>query len=211
MTKSKADELKRLGIFQEGDYTVERGGHVQFRTDAAKGFVDRLQHDPLTAITDVLEPALEKHGLTSLEDQTREIYKIIGTGPAQRETYELLRGHKQIVAERERAKQALAPGAAMPFMQEHDPTQPMTGFTKAFNDMLGALGSPTLQASIPLINGLTGMFNGIAAWAAGHQKAAGVAGGIATGAAGGAAIGLGIGWLGGPVGEIGRASCRETL
>lgn len=200
MTKSKADELKALGIFQEGDYTVERGGHVQFRTDAARGFVERLQHDPLAAIVDVLEPAMERKGFTRLEDQTREIYKIIGTGPAQREVFELLRGHAQIVQERERAKGALSPEAALGTANLNDPIQSMAAFTKSFNDMLGALGGPLMQAAVPVLNTLTSAFNSIAAAAGGHKTAAATAGGIAAGAATGAGIGLGIGWLGGPFG-----------
>lgn len=205
MTKSKADELKNLDIFKEGDYTVEKGGHVQFKAGAASEFVGMLQHDPLVAITDVLEPAMEKKGFTTLEDQTREIYKIIGTGPAQREVYDLLRGHKQIVAERDRAKQALAPGAALTFAGANDPTQSMSAFTKAFNDMLGALGGPTLKAAIPAINSWTNFFNRTAQAAQDHPKLAGVFGTVGTGAVAGAVTGLGIGMAGGPIGAGGGA------
>lgn len=200
MTKSKADELKALGIFQEGDYTVERGGHVQFKTGAGKEMASRLQHDPLSAITDVLEPALEKHGFTSLEDQSREIYKIIGAGPAQREVYELLRGHKQIAAERDRMKGAMGPEAALANASGNDPIQATAAFTKSFNDLLGALGSPLMKAAVPVLNTLTGAFNAIAAAAGQHKTAAATTGGVLAGAAGGAALGLGIGWLGGPIG-----------
>lgn len=205
MTKSKADELKALGIFQEGDYTVGKGGHVQFITGAGRAMSDRLQHDPLAAVTDVLEPALEKHGFTSLEDQTREIYKIIGTGPAQREIFELLRGHTQIAAERNRMKGAMGPEAALANAGANDPLQATAAFTKAFNDLLGALGSPLMQSAVPMLNTLTGAFNSIAAGLGSHKTVAATAGGVLAGAAGGAAVGLGIGMLGGPIGAAGGA------
>jgi hypothetical protein len=199
MTKSKAEELTKLGIFKPGDYEVGLGGHLTFKTDAARAFVERAQHDPLSMAEQVLIPALEEHGFTDVDSISRELYRISGTPPTRRELYELVRGHKQIAGERGRAQGALSPDAAIA-AAGGDPVQAIAGFTKSFNDLLGALGSPLMQAAVPVLNTLTSAFNALAAAAGQHKTAAATAGGVAAGTAGGAAIGLGIGWLGGPIG-----------
>lgn len=200
MTKSKADELKRIGIFKEGDYTVERGGHVQFKNDAAKEFVTKLSRDPLTAMVDTLIPALESHGISTPEELSKEVYKIAGTGPSQREMYEIIRGREQIKQERERAKGALPSTAAVASMNANDPEAAGSAFSKAFKDLLGAVGGPLMTAAIPGMVSLTNVFNRLAQIASAHEKATGVVGSMAAGAVAGGATGFGIGWLGGPLG-----------
>lgn len=205
MSQRVAGELQSLGLAGADDFEVRRGGQVVAKSGAMQGLVSKLQHDPLTAIVDTIAPALESHGFDTPEKQAREIYKIAGTGPGQREIYELLRGREQIRQERERAKGGLAPGAALISATAHDPVQGMAAFTKSFNDMLGAIGSPTLTSSLPAMHALTTLFNSVAAAAANHKTAAGVLGSIGAGAAGGAGIGFLTGWLGGPVGAGGGA------
>lgn len=205
MSQRVAGQLTDLGIAKQGDFEVRRGGQVVAKTDAMKDLVGKLQTDPLTAVTDVILPALEAHGFDTPAKQSQEIYKMIGTGPGQREVYELIRGHNQIVQERDRARGALGPAAALGSATEHDPVQGMSAFTKAFNDMLGALGSATLTNSLPAMEKMTTLFNSVAAAAADHQKVAGIAGGIVSGAAAGAGLGFVSGMLGGPVGAGGGA------
>lgn len=200
MTKSKAEELTRLGIFKEGDYEVGQGGHLTFKTDAAKDFVEKSQHDPLALVTENLIPALESKGITRNEDVAKELYRIIGTAPANRELYEIIRGREQIRQERERAMQALPPGAAITTLNKDDPEAVTSAFSTSFKDLLGALGGPLMKAAIPALTSLTTLFNELAQLAESHKSAAGVATTIGAGAAGGAALGFGIGWLGGPLG-----------
>jgi hypothetical protein len=211
MTKSKAEELTNIGIFKPGDYEVGKGGHVTFKNDAGQSFVDKLQKDPLDAVVKDLIPALESHGFDTNEKITKELYRILGTAPEQREIYEIIRGREQIHQERERAMGALAPGASMATLNASDPTQVTSAFTTAFKDLLGAMGGPLMQSAIPGIRGLTTLFNQLASLAGKHPSETGVVGSAAAGTAGGAAIGFGIGWLGGPVGAGGGALIGGVL
>jgi hypothetical protein len=203
MTASKAKELEDLGIFKPGDYEVGKGGHVLVKNDAAKAFVDKLQKDPLDAVASELIPALEKHGYTTNEAITKELYRFLGTAPEQREIYEIIRGREQIKQERERGMGTLAPGAALSTLSQDDPIAVTGAFSTAFGDLLGALGSPLMASSIPTIRSLTTAMNEMSA-AAGKDKqtttviASGLAGTI-----GGALLGAGGGFLmAGPAGVI---------
>lgn len=202
MTKSKAEELTNIGIFKPGDYEVGKGGHVSFVKDAGKSFVDKLQKDPLNAVVQDLIPALESHGFKTNEEITKELYKILGTAPEQREIYEIIRGREQIHQERERAMQALPPGAALTTLGENDPTMVTSAFSTAFKDLLGALGSPLMKDAIPGISALTTALNALSASAAKHENVTGIATSTAAGASIGTAIGFLLGWLGGPFAGI---------
>lgn len=200
MTASKAKELEAIGIFKPGDYEVGKGGHILVKNDAAKSFVDKLQKDPLDAVVKDLIPALESHGFTTNEAVTKELYRILGTAPAQREVYEIIRGHKQIEQERERAKAALPPSAAISSLNANDPIAVTSAFTTSFKDLLGALGGPLMTAAVPGMVGLTKFFNTISATATSFPATTGVVSSIGAGAAIGGATGFGVGWLGGPFG-----------
>jgi hypothetical protein len=202
MTASKAGELEALGIFKPGDYEVGKGGHVLVKNDAAKAFVDKLQKDPLDAVASELIPALEKHGYTTNEAITKELYRFLGTSPEQREIYEIIRGREQIKQERERAMAALPPGSAISSLNQNDPEAVTSAFTKSFTDLLGALGAPLMKDSIPGIVALTGALNNLSAAAGKHQAVTGIVSSTAAGAAAGAAIGFGLGWLGGPLAPV---------
>jgi hypothetical protein len=200
MTASKAQELQNIGIFKPGDYEVVKGGHVMVKNDAAKSFVDKLQKDPLDAVVKDLIPALESHGFTTNEALTKELYRILGTAPAQREVYEIIRGREQIRQERERAMGALGPGAAIGELNSSDPEAVTSAFTTSFKDLLGALGGPLMMAAIPGMKAMTEIFNNIAKFASDHPALTGVVTSVGGGAAVGGAAGFGVGWLGGPVG-----------
>jgi hypothetical protein len=171
MTKSKAEELTNIGIFKPGDYEVGKGGHVTVKNNAAKSFVDKLMKDPLSAVTQDLIPALETHGYAALPDMTKELYRILGTAPEQREIYELIRGREQIKQERERTRSALAGGTALSTLNQDDPIQVTGAFSTAFGDLLGALGSPLMASSIPTIRSLTTAMNEMSATAGKDKQA----------------------------------------
>lgn len=199
MTKPVAEELEHIGLLKSGEWHSE-AGKVSVDRGAMKSFVDKLQKDPLSAVVQDLIPALESRGFTTNEDISREIYKIIGTGPAQREIYEIIRGRNQIAQERERAQGAWGPQAAVPFLNQNDPIASGSAFGTAFHDMLGAIGSPLMTAAIPAMGGLTTAFNDISEAATKYPKSTGVLASIGAGAALGGAAGFGAGWLGGPIG-----------
>jgi hypothetical protein len=203
MTASKAAALEEIGIFKPGDYTVGQGGHVMVKNDAAKSFVDKLQKDPLDAVTQDLIPALESHGITTNEEITKKLYRLLGTAPEQREIYEIIRGREQIRQERERAMGTLPPGKAISSLNANDPKAVTGSFTTAFGDLLGALGSPLMASSIPAIRGLTTAMNEMSAVAGKHKEETTVFSGGLFGTVGGALLGAAGGFLvAGPAGVI---------
>ena len=211
MTKPVAEELEHIGLLKPGEWHSE-AGKVSIDRGAMKSFVDKLQKDPLSAVVQDLIPALESRGFSSNEDISREIYKIIGTGPAQREIYEIIRGRNQIAQERERAQGAWGPQAAVPFLNQNDPIASGSAFSTAFHDMLGAIGSPLMTAAIPAMTRLTTAFNDISEAATKNPKATGILATTAAGAAFGAGAGFLAGWLPAalapvtvPVGTVGGA------
>jgi hypothetical protein len=203
MTASKAKALEEIGIFKPGDYEVGKGGHVMVKNDAAKSFVDRLQKDPLSAVTQDLIPALETHGYAALPDMTKELYRVLGTAPEQREIYELIRGREQIRQERERGKATLVGGSAISSLNQNDPIQVTGAFTTAFGDLMGALGSPLMANSIPTIRSLTTAMNELSSVASKHKEETTVVASGLMGTIGGALLGAGGGFLmAGPAGVL---------
>ena len=91
MTKLVAEELEHFGLLKSDEWSSDHG-HVSITRSAMAVFVGKLQKDPLRAIVEDFIPALEgqrryfKRGYFC-----GEIYKVIGTGLAQREIYELIR------------------------------------------------------------------------------------------------------------------------
>jgi hypothetical protein len=188
MSQRTAGALESMGIAQPGDFEVRRGGQVVAKRGAMGDLVSKLQHDPLGAIVDNIIPALEAHGIKSNEDISREIYKIIGTGPGQREVYELIRGREQIRQERARAQKGMATGEGYGALAGKDPDQVTAGFTSAFGNMLAAIGSPIMAAAIPNMIALTNAFNFIQKAVLDHPGlTTGIFGTIMRAATGGAA------------------------
>jgi hypothetical protein len=139
---------------------------------------------------------------------------MIGTGPAQRAVYELIRGRNQIAAERERNKGAMGVSGGLDTLAGESPITARGNVAVAFDNMLTAFGSEGLRAAIPLMLGATDMFNSIGAFAQAHPTAIlgiseGIAGlGAALVATGGVAILAEIGpagWLIGGFVALGAA------
>lgn len=204
MTKPVAEELEHFGLLKSDEWSSDHG-RVSLTRGAMAGFVGKLQKDPLTAIVEDFIPALESHGITSNEDMSRELYKLIGTGPAQREIYEIIRGREQIRQERERAHAALAPGAAISSLGSNDPEAVTSAFTTSFKDLLGAMGGPLMTAAIPGMRALTEIFNNLAKFASDHPALTQVLTTTGAGVAGGAGVGLASSWFSGPFGPAAGA------
>lgn len=148
-------------------------------------------------------PALTGHGYVSDEDQVKELYKILGTAPETREIYELIRNRKQIPGETTRMMGAQGRNQALSTLNQYDPEAVTSGFSTAFKDLLGALGSPLMANSIPTIRGLTTAMNEFSAVAGKHKEEVTVVTSGLAGAIGGAVLGAGGGFLvAGPAGVI---------
>jgi hypothetical protein len=162
MPQRIAKELVRLGIAKGDDFEIGRGGQVIAKTGAMKDVVKEFQADPRAAIMDIIIPAMERHGMTSVQDQSQEVYRLFATETGRREAYELIRGRVQIGQERERLQKGMVGADAMAVLQGQDPMQVTESFTAAFKNLLGALGGPMMQGAIPIMNGLASSMNAMA-------------------------------------------------
>jgi hypothetical protein len=170
MTQRVASELEKLGLANKGDFEVRRGGQVVAKPGAMSSVVEALGKDPMAAIVDHIMPALQKAGFTG-DKMAAEIYRMIGTGPAQREVYEMLRGIYQIQQERERAKGAMGVQAGYDNFSKTDPLVAEKNAHVAYNNMLTAMGSSLLVAAVPTMLKITELFKDVAAFANAHPDA----------------------------------------
>jgi hypothetical protein len=194
MSQRVAKELERIGVAQPNDFDIGKGGQVIAKTGAMKDMVGALSSDPLSAVTNILLPKLRAAGFDTNEKLATELYRIIGTGPAQRLIYELARNPGQIAGERERAKVVLGSKEANETLTGQSPIGAKTAVAAAFHNMMVALGSEALRAAIPVMTELTKLFNKIGQFAIAHPTAVKIIGeglaviGVALIAAGGVAI-----------------------
>ena len=214
MTADKAAQLEKLEIAKAGDFTFGPRGKVKANPGAMAGFVEQLQKDAVGAVRDTLLPALHKHGFNTNEQIVPQLYKFLGTAPEVRLIYEMARNTHQIEGEIGRTKLANAPEDAVKNFQTNDPTASMSAFTTAFKDLLGALGSPLVTASIPGMNAMTGAFNKASEVAGAHPTSTGIISSALAGAALGGATGLAYSWWTGPGaawGTLGGAAVGGAL
>jgi hypothetical protein len=212
MARRVAEELQRLGIAKDGDFRYDHG-KVITKPGAMQDTVEALGRDPLEAIIEHIMPALQKAGFTG-DKMAAEIYRMIGTGPAQREVYEMLRGIYQIQQERERAKGAMGVQAGYDNFSKTDPLVTEKNAHIAYNNMLTAMGSSLLVAAVPTMLKITELFKDVAAFANAHPdailniaKGVAVLGAVFVGAgvaAIAAAIGVG-GWIVAGIAGLGAA------
>lgn len=170
MARRVAEELIKVGILDGGGVHYKKGGAVVIDDGAMKG-VEQLQKDQLSFFTDVVLPAWTKAGIDTPEKQAKEFYRSFGTGPTQRLAFELIRGQYQIKAERGRLAGGADVASATSTLNTLDPIQVKKDFWASLDNMLTALGSPLLAASIPFMNALTKVMNDITAFAAAHPRA----------------------------------------
>jgi hypothetical protein len=169
MARRVAEELLRLGIAKKGDFRFDHGKVIP-KPGAMGDTVAALGRDPLEAIVEHIMPALQKAGFTG-DKMAAEIYRMIGTGPAQREVYEMLRGIYQIQQERERAKGAMGVDAGYDNFSKTDPLVAEKNAHVAYNNMLTAMGSILLVAAVPTMLKITEVFKSIQQFATAHPDA----------------------------------------
>lgn len=206
MTQSTLAALEEMGIADPKDFEVRRGGKVVPKTGAMHELVDKFIHDPFSAFTDIITPALQKKGVVTPEQFAPWNFKLFGTNTSQRAAFELFRGGEQFTGERTRLGQALGVQGASDKMNAKDPEQAVRSFTSAFTNLLGAFGSPLMESAIPKITALAAAMNSLGGWFQSHPKTAVAAGSGIGGAGAGALIG-GVGgfFLGGPGGAAAGA------
>lgn len=213
MARRVAEELIRVGILDEAGTHFKKGGAVVIDDGAMRG-TKALQEDPLRFMTEKVLPAWVKAGIDTAEKQQKEFYRAFGTGPAQRLAFELIRGEYQMKSERERLKGGAGYDMAQNYLQNYSPLAARHSVEAAWDNMLTALGSSTLQAAIPVMIEITSWLNKISAWGQSHPEAllkifeglAILAGGTLLASAGALAVALGpVGWFVGGMVALGAA------
>lgn len=169
MAKRVAKDLERIGLLKPGGWHSEGGG-VTVEPGALKGG-DVLQRSQLEFFHDVVMPAWAKHGIVTPEQQQQQFYKDFGTGPAQRMAFEFIRGFTQITGEIARNKLASGAEGAIKVLNKNSPIAAKAAAEASYENMMTAMGSPVLQASIPWMNTFTTMLNSITSMAVAHPTA----------------------------------------
>lgn len=214
MAQRVAKELERVGIAQPGDLEVKKGGQVVAKNGAMKDLAAGLMNNPITAIVDMVLPKLIAAGFDTNEKLSGEIYRIAGTGPAQRLLYEIMRNSGQMGASIERSKLAMPLDQGLNALNTGSPIAAKGAVEAAFGNMMTALGSEALRAAIPFMMAATTFFNNVGKIAIAHPTAMKIIGeglaaiGVVLVGAGGVAIlaAIGpVGWIALGIGALGVA------
>jgi hypothetical protein len=167
MFKRTAEGMQELGLLgpsggarQSGepkpnaDWWTE-GGRVSLSDEASKRLTGMLGNDPLK-FAEALKKIFEDKGITSNEDQTRALFRILGRATTQRFTADELRNMSQIEQERARVSGALPIGAAMEAQNKGDVAQNLRNITAAWENLLFAIAGPNSANTIAVLQSITG-------------------------------------------------------
>jgi len=149
MTGDTAEQLVKLGMIDPGGFHKDHG-KVIIDSGAMKGQQELLS-DPLKFTELFLEQA-KKNGITDGLKLRELIFKAIGTGPAQRALAEMIANVGQMKAERGRMEGVMSLDQAMDSLNKNSPEQSMKSFNAAWDNLLGALGTPLVAPAVRAMN-----------------------------------------------------------
>lgn len=192
LSKQQYEAANKLGLIDPSHVTTDKGGRVNTHPGAIKG---ALEYGGNLAAwgENVLGPALN-----TIPEKERDA--VLGQFSRNRNTMRMWETFSNPAGIQQIAKDTKLIGGAMPLSQAYgqgianDPKMIETAYEKQKDSMLQAIGAPLMQAAIPIMQGITTMFNNIGAFAQAHPDAIKiVAGGFAALgavliAAGGAAV-----------------------
>jgi hypothetical protein len=156
MFTRSAQELQRLGLLKQNEWSTDRGGRVSVKDDAKSRLWSMFGEDPLKAINQQILPAMVAKGITKTDDQIRELMTLFGRSTTQRMAAELIRNAKQNEAEVERIKQALGIDTARMVANSKDFETAVGNVTASFRSLAQVAGD---QPGI--VKGLDGISNGV--------------------------------------------------
>jgi Phage tail lysozyme len=212
MFKRSAEELQRLGMLKPDEWSTS-GGRVILSPEAKKRLGTMFQ-DPLTAVTQSLLPAMQAQGITSSDDQIRELFSVLGRQTSQREIADIARNWKQMIGEMGRMNTGLGLEGSYAAANSGDVEQNLSNLSQAWKDFWYAVAGPNSEREIAALKMLTGAVTEMTEAARNHPEAVkAIAGGLAAVGvllvgAGGAAIlaALGVGgWFVLGIGALGAA------
>ncbi len=158
MFTRNAEALQDLGLLQPGDWHTDHG-RVILDDSTSKRLMESLRADPLKFMTDTLLPLMQQRGITSPDEQIREIFRIFGRQTTQRMTADEISNIKQMLSERERISAALGTPQAFDVQNAHDIEQALQNLTASFTNLKTALGGPESENITRGINRLTSVID----------------------------------------------------
>ena len=174
MSKQQAAAFAQLGILDPSKTVATGfgGGSRQLMPGAMKGSSQYAGDVPGWA-RNVIWPAIVRaaHGDPALEQAL--LAKIAPNINAQK-AIELF-GNPEFLKQQEKdiglSQQVLKQGMAYSSFAKNDPKGVIAGFTDQYNSMLSAIGAPMMQAAMPVMTSITGMFTSIGQFATAHPRA----------------------------------------
>lgn len=147
MWTRNATELERLGILGAGEWHKGGGGGIVLSPEARKRLGTSLSN-PLAFVTQTLLPAMEKAGITDVDDQIREVYSIFGRQTSQREIADIIRNKGQIALELSRLEKGQGLEGQLKTANDTDVTQNIRNLQVAWDNLLYSLSNSETVISV---------------------------------------------------------------
>ena len=158
MTKQRADELKGLGLLDEGDYKAIRGGSPQF-SDAGQKKLEGYLSGGFFNFFEIIKTAMASHGKTSNEDQMSEIYRIFGTDTVRRIAAIFTQDSGRLQKEAALREQTPGPGAAVDMARNESVKTSVQGVDVAIKNLFATLENAGKGPLIGTLNALSSAIN----------------------------------------------------
>jgi hypothetical protein len=215
LRKQQMEAFDRAGLLDHSKITEDAGGRVNVGLGGIRGS-GQYGNNLWKWTENVLMPAMIEHGFTDPKVQAALFAKMFPNRNANRIFSEFANPltHAQFVKDLAIQSQALPLTAAYGQYTTNNPKGVESAYEAQKESMLAAIGAPLMQAALPIMSGVTTMFQNIGAFANAHPTAIRIIGegfaaiGVALLAAGGAAILAAFGtagWLVGGIVALGSA------
>lgn len=185
MTNKAAEEFAALKLVDPKKIIRTTTGSIKGIRPGGIAGSDMFQADPFQWVQDYLLPALIKKGITSPEGQREAVAHLFTNRTAQQVMSMFVTQQGRFLKDEE-----LIHGAkgmeSYEIMSRESPTMKMEKFTKAWENLMTALGVPLVDSAMKIIDKFTAVMVDIGQWAAHHPQLVGNIEKIA------AAIGIGL-------------------
>jgi hypothetical protein len=214
LKKQQVDMFAKLGLLDISKVTKDHG-HWSVAAGGIRGSALGMS-DPFRWTQEVLRPALEHIGLTTIDKQREVMAKLFPNRNANRMFDIFLDPNsvQRILKDRDLYRQGMGLDSAYGSFITNNPKGVKEAFHAQYESMMEAIGAPLMQAAIPVMRNITGMFNSIGEFASKHPTGIKIIGegvaalGLALTLEGGIAIAAALGpmgWLVLGIGALGAA------
>lgn len=159
MFKRTAEGLQELGFLKPDEWKTS-GGRVILGAEASKRLTRMIGKDPMELSSNI-SARLDEMGVTDPEERSRMIMRMANRQTTQRMLMEMVVNRKQQRAERERMAQGMEMEGAFDLKNKESVPFNMERVTKAWNNLLYAIGGPQSENIIKALQTITGIINSI--------------------------------------------------